>query len=103
MGAVLALLFGLGRLQPFLDNPDIENINANGCDRVFHHGTPTVSKLMAEPMAATDAELIELIRRIGARGGPTERRFDDAKPQLDAPTPGRHRLSAVMSVSAVRA
>jgi pilus assembly protein CpaF len=29
VAAVLALLFGLGRLQPFLDNPDIENINAN--------------------------------------------------------------------------
>src|SRR6266516_5672875 len=27
---VIALLFGLGRLQPLIDDPEIENINING-------------------------------------------------------------------------
>ena len=30
-----AALFGVGRLQPLLDDPEIENIDVNGCDRVF--------------------------------------------------------------------
>jgi pilus assembly protein CpaF len=99
VGAVLALLFGLGRLQPFLDNPDIENINANGCDRVFLRYADG-TKQMAEPIADTDAEMIELIRSIGSRMGLAERRFDTANPQLDLQLPDGSRLSAVMSVSA---
>ena len=30
-----AALFGVGRLQPLLDDPEVENIDINGCDRVF--------------------------------------------------------------------
>ena len=33
--AVADALFGLGRLQRLLDDPQIENINAQGCDQVF--------------------------------------------------------------------
>src|SRR5580698_2919314 len=33
--AVIDALFGLGRLQPLIDNPEIENIDVNGCDRVW--------------------------------------------------------------------
>lgn len=33
--AVHAALFGVGRLQPLLDNPDVENIDINGYDQVF--------------------------------------------------------------------
>ena len=33
--AVHAALFGVGRLQPLLENPEVENIDINGCDRVF--------------------------------------------------------------------
>jgi pilus assembly protein CpaF len=97
--AVLALLFGLGRLQPLLDDPGIENINANGCDRVFLRYADG-TKRMGEPIADTDAELVELIRSIGSRMGLAERRFDTANPQLDLQLPDGSRLSAVMSVSA---
>src|SRR4051794_6037631 len=34
-GAVLDGLFGLGGLQRWLDDPNVENVNANGADRVF--------------------------------------------------------------------
>src|ERR1700742_1717095 len=33
--AIHAALFGVGRLQPLLDNPDVENVDINGCDQVF--------------------------------------------------------------------
>ena len=33
--SVLDALFGLGRLQTLIDNPEIENIDVNGCDRVW--------------------------------------------------------------------
>ena len=32
---VHAALFGVGRLQPLLDDPMVENIDINGADRVF--------------------------------------------------------------------
>ena len=33
--AVHAALFGVGRLQPLLEDAQVENIDINGCDRVF--------------------------------------------------------------------
>ena len=33
--AVMAAVFGLGRLQPLVDDPGIENIEVNGCDQVW--------------------------------------------------------------------
>ena len=30
-----AALYGVGRLQPLLDDPEVENIDINGCDSVF--------------------------------------------------------------------
>ena len=35
VGAVLDLHYGLGGLQPYVDDPDVENINVNGCDCVW--------------------------------------------------------------------
>ncbi len=96
---VIALLFGLGRLQPLIDDPEIENININGCDRVFIKYADGTKRL-GEPVADSDAELVELIRVIGSRMGLAERRFDQANPQLDLQLPDGSRLSAVMSVAA---
>ena len=59
---VLDALFGLGRLQALVDDPDIENIDVNGCDRVLATGSPTVPPGGAAPVAASDAELVDLIR-----------------------------------------
>jgi pilus assembly protein CpaF len=84
--AIHAELFGLGRLQPYLDDPHIENINVNGCDQVFlkyADGT----KVHGEPVADSDDDLVELIRSIGSRQGLAERRFDTAQPQLDLRLP----------------
>ena len=94
---VHAALFGVGRLQPLLDHPEIENIDINGCDNVyvsFADGREVAS----EPVADSDEELIDLIQVLGAYSGLSSRPFDTANPQLDLRLPDGSRLSAVMDV-----
>jgi len=94
---VLDALFGLGRLQALIDDPEIENIDVNGCDRVwvtYADGTKT----SVEPAADSDTELAEMLRSAAARFGLSERRFDVSHPELDLRLPDGSRLSALMSV-----
>jgi Flp pilus assembly CpaF family ATPase len=95
---VHAALFGVGRLQPLLDDPDIENIDVNGCDRVFVSYADG-REAMTEPIAETDEEMVELIQILGAYSGLSSRPFDSANPQLDLRLPDGSRLSAVMDVT----
>jgi Flp pilus assembly CpaF family ATPase len=96
--AVHAALYGVGRLQPLLDDPEIENIDINGCDRVFI-GFADGREAEGEPVADNDEELIELIQVLGAYSGLSSRPFDTANPQLDLRLPDGSRLSAVMDVT----
>ncbi|WP_018653544.1 CpaF family protein [Actinomadura flavalba] len=95
---VHAALFGVGRLQPLLEDPEIENIDINGCDRVFI-GYADGREEMGEPVAETDEELVELIQILAAYSGLSSRPFDTANPQLDLRLPDGSRLSAVMDVT----
>jgi Flp pilus assembly CpaF family ATPase len=95
--AVLDALFGLGRLQTLVDDMDVENIDVNGCDRVwvtYANGR----KALVDPIAESDAEVVEILRSAAARFGLSERRFDTAHPELDLRLPDGSRLSALMSV-----
>jgi len=94
---VHAALFGVGRLQPLLDDPDIENVDVNGCDNVFVSYADG-REVAAEPVADSDEELVELIQILGAYSGLSSRPFDTANPQLDLRLPDGSRLSAVMDV-----
>jgi pilus assembly protein CpaF len=96
--AVHAALFGVGRLQPLLEDHQVENIDINGCDRVFI-GYADGHEIMAEPVAESDEELIELIQTLAAYSGLSSRPFDTANPQLDLRLPDGSRLSAVMDVT----
>ena len=96
--AVHAALFGVGRLQPLLDNPDVENIDINGSAQVFV-GYADGREVVGDPVAETDEELIELIQVLGAYSGLSSRPFDSANPQLDLRLPDGSRLSAVMDVT----
>ena len=96
--AVHAALFGVGRLQPLLDNPDVENIDINGYDQVFV-GYSDGREVTGDPVAESDEELIELIQVLGAYSGLSSRPFDSANPQLDLRLPDGSRLSAVMDVT----
>jgi Flp pilus assembly CpaF family ATPase len=95
--AIHAALFGVGRLQPLLDDPDVENVDINGCDRVFV-GYADGREELHEPVADNDDELVELIQVLAANVGLTSRPFDAANPQLDLRLPDGSRLSAVMGV-----
>src|SRR6266536_1799359 len=96
--AIHAALFGVGRLQPLLEDQNIENIDINGCDRVFI-GYADGSEVLGEPVAESDEELTELIQVLAAYSGLSSRPFDTANPQLDLRLPDGSRLSAVMDVT----
>lgn len=89
--AVLDRIFQLGRLQPLLDDERIQNITANGYDRVwleYADGT----KVPGPPIADSDAEMIEMMREIGRRTGLSERELSPANPSLDRQLPDGSRL-----------
>ena len=101
--AVLAELDGLGRLAPLLARGDVEDIHFEGND-------PTMLRLaggtlVAGPaIAATDAELEQLLRSVGARSGDgqSSREFSSASPVLNVRMKGvtdlGARLQAAMDV-----
>jgi Flp pilus assembly CpaF family ATPase len=96
---VIDALFGLGRLQHLIEDSSIENIDVNGCDRVwvtYEDGR----KERLPRVADHDDELIEILRSAAARLGLSERRFDTSHPELDLRLPDGSRLSALMSVTA---
>jgi len=95
--AVHAALFGVGRLQPLLEDLEVENIDINGCDQVYV-GYSDGREVMAPPVADSDDALIELIQVLAANVGLSSRPFDSANPQLDLRLPDGARLSAVMGV-----
>ncbi|MGH9117146.1 MAG: CpaF family protein [Acidimicrobiales bacterium] len=93
--AVLAHLGGLGEIERLLaSDPTIENINADGHDTVwveYNDGR----KASAEPIAASDDHLADLVRLWAATEGHTERRFDAAQPSVTFRLRDGSRLTAV--------
>jgi Flp pilus assembly CpaF family ATPase len=95
---VFASLFAMAGFQPYLDDPSIENINANGADEVFVRYADGTREQVG-PVAASDTDLVELVRTLAARVGLGERRFDLASPRLSLQLPDGSRLFAVMAVT----
>jgi pilus assembly protein CpaF len=93
--AIDAAMYGAGRLQELLDDPDVENIDINGPTEVWITRADG-SKRRGRPVAASDDDLIDIIRTLGAYAGRTARPFTPASPQLDLRLPDGSRLSAVM-------
>lgn len=95
--AVLNRMFGLGRLQVHIDNPDVTDIYVNGHDNV--HLKWRDGRFSQEgPVADGDDELIEMIRS-QARRSHHEHHWDPASPVLDLQLPSGDRLNAVAWVS----
>ena len=90
--AVLDALFGLGRLQPHLDNPAVENIEVYGDDVLLELTDSTL--VQAPPVADSDAELVETIQFAAARADGSPRPFSEAHPTLHLRLPGGARLAA---------
>ncbi len=97
-GEVLDSIFGLAGLQPLIDDPEIENINVNGCDRVFLRYADG-RRTSAPPIATSDAEVEELVRTLAARSSAEERRFDRGAPAVNLQLPDGSRLFAVMALT----
>ncbi len=96
--AVDNALFGLGGFQPLLDDPEIENINANAFDDVHVRYADGTEKEVG-PVADSDEDMAELIRTAAALLGVGERRFDPGSPTLAMELPDGSRLVATMAVS----
>jgi Flp pilus assembly CpaF family ATPase len=96
---VLDEVFGLGRLQPLLENPAVETININSWDRVFVQYTDG-TRAHVPPVAGSNEELTDLIRTLAARASSEERRFDRGAPALNLQLPGGERLFAVLGLTA---
>jgi len=97
--AIHARMFGAGRLQGLLTDGSVENIDINGADEVWITRAGRKRERGA-PVAASDAELIELVQTLASYAGLSSRPFDSANPQLDLQLPDGSRLSAVQSVTA---
>ena len=97
--AVFDALFRLGPLQRLLDDPEVENINANGADEVWLRYSDG-RRERAGPIAGSDEELVALLRNAAARVGIGERRFDLGSPRLSLQLPDGSRLFALMAVAA---
>ena len=96
---VINELFGMAGLQPLLDDPRIETINANRFDRVFVQYNDG-HRAQVAPIAASNEELTDLVRMLAARASSQERRFDQGSPAVNLQLPGGERLFAVMGLTA---
>ncbi|MDP9241271.1 MAG: Flp pilus assembly complex ATPase component TadA [Actinomycetota bacterium] len=92
-GAIFDSLFGLGRLQPLVDHPDIENIEISGYDNV--HLVYSDGRIEpGPPVADSDEELIEFLAFLASRSGGSERPFSPANPRLHLRLADGSRLAA---------
>lgn len=92
--AIFDSQFRLGRIQPLVDLPNVENIDIYGHDQIwvsFADG----SMRQVDPIASSDAALIDEIQFLAARGGEEGRSFTATSPILDMDLPGGARLAAV--------
>ncbi len=98
--AALAHAFGTGPWERYIKDPDLTDIHINGHDMVWLVDREG-NKRRGEPVAASNEELINQIRWVGANLDRSGRRFDVSSPVLNMRLPGGARLHAVMEVSLV--
>jgi pilus assembly protein CpaF len=90
VGELVARVSGFGQLQPFLDDPTVEEVWINDPSRVFvaRHGRHELTTLVL-----TSAQVQELVERMLKSSG---RRIDISQPFVDAMLPEGHRLHVVL-------
>src|SRR3954453_7667598 len=93
--AAFAAQFSLGRLQPYVDDPRVENIEAHGCDNVWV-GYADGRDVRVGPIADSDEDLVRQLQHIAARLGRAERTLPTASPLLTMRLPDGSRLAAVI-------
>jgi len=90
VGELVARVAGFGPLQPFLDDPTVEEVWINDPSRVFvaRNGRHELTNLVL-----TRAQVDELVERMLKSSG---RRIDLSRPFVDAMLPEGHRLHVVL-------
>lgn len=97
--AVFDAVFGLGRLQPLVDDERAENILISGCDRVIvEHADGTLWP--GDAVAETDKELEEFIAFLAERS-PNPRSFTRSQPSLNLTLPDGSRLAAALDTARI--
>ena len=94
VGELVARVSGFGPLQPFLDDPAVEEFWINDPSRVFvaRRGRHELTNLML-----SSAQVQELVERMLKSSG---RRIDISRPFVDAVLPEGHRLHVCSKASA---
>lgn len=87
---VLASVAGYGPLQPYLDDPTVEELWINAPDRIFVARAGVSERV---PLTLTDAAVRDLVERMLHSSG---RRVDLSQPFVDASLPDGSRLHVVI-------
>ena len=95
--AVMDAMFGLGRIQKWLKNPDVEDLYIAGT-RPAHARLSDGSIVECGVVADTDEELIEQLRIIATHGSSTERQMVSARPIIDMRLPDGQRAAGIWEV-----
>jgi pilus assembly protein CpaF len=93
---VLDEIFGLGPLQPLMDDPEVSDILVNTCERVYieRRGRLDLTSIRFQD----NRHLRQVIERIVSAVG---RRIDESSPMVDARLPDGSRVNAIISPVAV--
>ncbi|PQO43085.1 CpaF family protein [Blastopirellula marina] len=85
-------LFGLGPIEPLMQDPTISDILVNGAREVYieRHGQLELTDVIF----ADDAHVLRIIQRVVGRVG---RRIDEVSPMVDARLPDGSRVNAVVA------
>ena len=96
--AVFDALFRLGRLQPLVDDPGVENVMILGHDDVWLEYED--GRLVRGPAVAdSDGELIDFLVFLASRSEVNARQFSEAEPRLHLRLDGGARLAATAWVT----
>src|SRR5690606_32855148 len=96
VGQVLDEIFGLGPLEPLMQDPEISDILVNTYDRVYVERNGRLER--TDVRFQDDRHLLQVIDRIVSAVG---RRIDDASPMVDARLPDGSRVNAIIPPLAI--
>ena len=88
---VLDEIFGLGPIQPLIEDPDISDVMVNTWKSVFIERNGKIEK--TDVRFQDDRHLLQVIDRIVSAVG---RRIDDSSPMVDARLPDGSRVNAII-------
>jgi pilus assembly protein CpaF len=93
---VLNEIFGLGPLQPLMDDPTVADILVNACHTIYVEREGRLER--TDVRFHDDRHLLQVIDRIVSSVG---RRIDDASPMVDARLPDGSRINAIIPPLAI--